>query len=110
MRHVDIDLSAAQRRTSRRVGGRSTRAGAQDASTHLGRLIGQIGHTALVLEPWKDAFAIRRAFCLAELVHTELQSTSIVASADEASLTSAAKLGVAVGKPVEAGERAVEVR
>ena len=56
---------------------RRSREGALDAFRQLEWVIGEIGHTVLVLEPWEDPYALRRALCILELVHTHRQGTVI---------------------------------
>lgn len=40
-------------------------------------VIGEIAHTILVLEPWKDPYALRRAFCVGEMALTARLGTIV---------------------------------
>ena len=60
---------------------RQTRNGAAQAFALLDKVIGGIGHTILILEPWRDPSVLRRALCLMEVVFTQRASTFIAGDA-----------------------------
>ena len=53
------------------------RSGVALTRKHLGFIIGEIAHTVLVLEPWVDAYALRRAFCVADVAYTARLGTLV---------------------------------
>ena len=53
------------------------RSGVALTGKHLGFIIGEIANTVLVLEPWVDAYALRRAFCVADVAYTARLGTLV---------------------------------